>query len=195
MRVPIVSLCTFVAWLLAHAAAAAQAPEPLGPTVAAALERCDELTIFDYVTARVEDATVLLSGKVTTPAKKADLERRMATLAGVREVRSEIAVLPGGAADDELRYQVSRAIYGHPAFWSYAAMRKPPIHIVVEDGSVRLEGTVRNQVERAMAASLASGRGGRIVVNALEARPGSLHPGDPAASPTRSRLPASGSRP
>jgi len=91
----------------------------------------------------------------------------VAGLDGVRELRNEIRVLPPVPEDDDLRHRVAKAIYGHPSFWSYAAMSSPPIHIIVEHGQVTLKGTVANQVERSMARSLATGLGERSLNNEL----------------------------
>ena len=126
------------------------------------------LTIFDDINATVENGMVALTGKVTMPYKKDDLERRIAKLDGVRSVRNEIGVLPVSQFDDELRYRVSRAIYGNPTFWNYAAMANPPIHIIVEGGHVTLAGVVNSNVERMLARSLATGLGELSVTNALK---------------------------
>ena len=101
------------------------------------------------------------------PYKKQDIERRVAKLDGVREVRSEITVLPVSIHDDELRYRISRAIYGSPTFWNYAAMANPPIHIIVEHGRVTLTGVVFSNVERMMARTLATGLGEFSIINDL----------------------------
>jgi hyperosmotically inducible periplasmic protein len=71
-------------------------------------------------------------------------------------VRNDIGVLPVSIYDDELRYKIARAIYGNSAFWNYAAMANPPIHVIVERGQVTLEGVVNNNVERMLARSIAS---------------------------------------
>ena len=109
----------------------------------------------------------MLTGKVTAPAKRAQIEKRVASLDGVRELRNEISVLPPVPEDDELRRRVAKAIYGNPTFWPYAAMSNPPIHIIVERGHVTLKGTVATQLERSMARSLATGLGERSLTNAL----------------------------
>jgi hyperosmotically inducible protein len=70
--------------------------------------------------------------------------------------------------DDELRLRIARAIYGNPTFWHYASMANPPIHIVVEQGRVKLEGTVNSHVERMLAQSLAIGFGEFSVENRLK---------------------------
>lgn len=113
-------------------------------------------TIFDDVAADVSDGTVILVGKVTMPYKRADIERRLAKIEGVRTVVNRITVLPVSHFDEELRYVIARAIYGNSSFWHYAAMANPPIHIIVENGHVRLTGVVNSHVERMLARSLAS---------------------------------------
>ena len=67
------------------------------------------LTIFDDINATVENGMVVLSGKVTMPYKKTDMEKRIAKVDGVRGVRSDISVLPVSQFDDELRH---RAVAG-----------------------------------------------------------------------------------
>ena len=126
------------------------------------------LTIFDDINATVENGMVVLSGKVTMPYKKTDMEKRIAKIDGVRGVRNDIGVLPVSQFDDQLRYRVSRAIYGNPSFWNYAAMANPPIHIIVDGGHVTLAGVVNSNVERMLARSLATGLGELSVTNALK---------------------------
>ena len=126
------------------------------------------LTIFDDINATVENGMVVLTGKVTMPYKKTDMEKRIAKVDGVRGVRNDIGVLPVSQFDDQLRYRVSRAIYGNPSFWNYAAMANPPIHIIVEGGHVTLAGVVNSNVERMLARSLATGLGEFSVTNALK---------------------------
>jgi osmotically-inducible protein OsmY len=116
-------------------------------------------TVFDDVRARVQEGTVTLSGKVTMPAKKADIGRLVGALEGVKTVRNEIGVLPASTEDDGLRHRIARAIYSHAAFWQYAAMPNPPIHIIVEAKHVMLTGSVRSETDRALARSLATGQG------------------------------------
>jgi hyperosmotically inducible protein len=115
-----------------------------------------QFTIFDDVKAVITDGVVTLQGKVTMPFKKQDIEKRVAKVPGVRLVENRIGVLPVSQFDDELRYAVARAIYGSSAFWHYASMVTPPIHIIVEGGRVTLTGVVASNVERLMARSLAT---------------------------------------
>ncbi len=104
--------------------------------IAGSVERYTQFTIFDDVNASVKDGVVTLTGRVTMPYKASDIERRVAKLDGVREVRNQIETLPVSQFDDELRYRIARAIYGNSNFWNYAVMPNPPIHIIVEHGRV-----------------------------------------------------------
>jgi hyperosmotically inducible protein len=118
-----------------------------------------QFTIFDDVNARIDQGVVTLTGKVTMPYKRNDIGKRVERIDGVREVQNNIEVLPVSNFDDQLRYRVARAIYGNPSFWNYAAMANPPIHVIVENGRVRLTGVVNSNVERMLARSLATGLG------------------------------------
>jgi hyperosmotically inducible protein len=53
--------------------------------------------------------------------------------------------------DDRLRMQVSRAIYADPYFIHYADQALPPIHIIVKNGNVTLEGVVASAMDRTKA--------------------------------------------
>jgi hyperosmotically inducible protein len=137
-------------------------------SVARQVQQYVNFTVFDSVNASVQDGVVTLTGKVTMPFKVQDLTRRVARVEGVRKVDNQIQVLPVSRFDDELRLRIARAIYGNPSFWHYASMANPPIHIVVDQGRVRLEGTVNNNVERMLAQSLTIGFGAFSVENGLK---------------------------
>ncbi len=113
-------------------------------------------TLFDDVSAGVDQGVVTLTGKVMMPFKRTDIEKRVTKVAGVTKVVNKIDVLPVSIFDDELRLQIARRIYRNSAFWQYASMVNPPIHIVVENGRVRLTGVVSSNVEKLLARSLAS---------------------------------------
>lgn len=163
----LVSSAAFAQALTSRGAAADRRDVRLADEVGRSVERYAQLTIFDDVGGQVENGVVTLVGKVTTPTKRQDLERRVARIDGVRELRNHIGVLPVSPADDDLRYRIARAIYGNPTFWTYAAMANPPIHIVVEHSRVTLTGIVNSEVERMLAQSLATGQGELSVRNQL----------------------------
>ena len=130
--------------------------------------RYPQFTIFDSINAWVDDGVVTLTGKVTMPYKKNDIEKRIAKIDGVTSVKNDITVLPVSMWDDELRARIARAIYGNSTFWQYGAMANPPIHIIVENGRVTLEGVVNSNVDRMVARSIASSFDAFSVTNNLK---------------------------
>jgi hyperosmotically inducible protein len=142
--------------------------ERLAREVARQIDTYPQFTIFDDICGEVENGVVTLNGKVTMPYKKNEIDRRVRTVTGVREVNNRIGVLPVSTFDEELRQRIARAIYSNPSFWHYAARANPPIHIIVEHGRVTLTGTVNSEVERMLARSLATGFGELSVTNALK---------------------------
>jgi hyperosmotically inducible protein len=168
IRSPFVFL--FVAVLIATPGAAAPDPDSdhrILKDVASRVLRYSRFTIFDDVRAEVDAGVVTLSGKVTMPYKRTDIEARVAAIEGVRKVVNRIDVLPVSPFDEELRYRTARAIYGNPSFWHYAAMANPPIHIVVDRGRVTLTGVVNDNVEKMLARSLATSLGALSVRDEL----------------------------
>jgi hyperosmotically inducible protein len=154
--------------LCASAAGAQDRRDRITEEIADALARYPSLTIFDAVETTVAQGQVVLSGWVTMAYKRDEIERRVRAVSGVASVDNRLQVLPVSQADDELRFRIARAIYGHAAFWSYAAMPNPPIHIIVNGGRVTLCGVVQSDVERQLAQSLAAGAGSRDVRNELK---------------------------
>jgi hyperosmotically inducible periplasmic protein len=125
-------------------------------------------TIFDSVNAQVNDGVVTLTGKVTMPYKQSDIERRVASVAGVQKVNNQLEVLPVSQFDDSLRLQIARAIYSNPAFQMYGSMVNPPIHVIVDRGHVTLEGVVLNEADKIIARSIARSSIAFSVENALK---------------------------
>jgi hyperosmotically inducible protein len=113
-------------------------------------------TLWDNVKIEVRDGEVDLQGQVSQPFKKADLGRLAQQVAGVRSVVNELEVLPTSLFDDRLRLQVARAIYRDPALSRYGVQAVPPIHIIVDNGHVTLEGVVNNTMEKNIAGIRAS---------------------------------------
>jgi osmotically-inducible protein OsmY len=136
--------------------------------IAAQLNRYTQLTIFDSISASVDEGRVVLTGWVTMPYKRDDIERRVRKVEGVGAIANKIEVLPVSQFDDQLRFRISRAIYGNSMFWNYANMVNPPIRIVVNRGRVTLEGVVQSNVERQLARALATGFGEFEVKNRLK---------------------------
>ncbi len=107
--------------------------------------------VFDNLAYRVNGYEVELFGQVTRPTLKTDAERVVKRIEGVEKVTNKIEVLPLSPNDDRIRLDVYRAIYGHTALNRYALQAVPPIHILVKNGNVSLEGVVANESDKNIA--------------------------------------------
>ena len=116
--------------------------------------------VFDNLTYRVDGGTVTLMGQVTRPTLKSDAGNVVKGVEGVERVDNKIQVLPLSSMDDGLRVAEYRAIYGHPGLDRYAMQSVPPIHIIVDNGKVTLEGVVANQADKDQAGIRANGVNG-----------------------------------
>ena len=106
-------------------------------------------TIFDDLGFRVNGSVVTLVGDVTNPVLKSDAENVAKRVEGVTQVVNQIKVLPVSPLDWQIRRAEFRAIYGDPQIGDrYGHQALPPIHIIVENGHVRLEGVVANQADK-----------------------------------------------
>jgi len=115
-------------------------------------------SVFDNLAYRVDpDGTVTLMGQVVRPVLKDDAERAVKKIPGVTRVKNEIEVLPVSPDDQRIRMAEFHAIYGDPALSRYALGAVPPIHIIVKNGNVTLEGVVANQMDKQIAYMRANG--------------------------------------
>jgi len=131
-------------------------------------------TVWDDINFRVNNGNVELTGAVSQPFKKQDLQKIVQSVPGVASVTNEIKVLPLSTFDDRLRMQVARAIYSDPALSRYAMGAIPAIHIIVDNGHVTLTGLVSSDAEKQIAGMRASGAGlsfGPVVNNLSVDRP------------------------
>jgi hyperosmotically inducible periplasmic protein len=108
--------------------------------------------VFDNLAYRVEGGSVTLLGQVARPTLKSDAGKVVKDIEGVTHVDNQIEVLPLSPNDDGLRVAEYRAIYGHPGLDRYALQAVPPIHIIVSNGKVALEGVVATQSDKDLAA-------------------------------------------
>jgi hyperosmotically inducible protein len=130
--------------------------------------------VFDNLAYRVDGSTVTLLGEVTRPTLKSDAENVVKGVEGVEKVNNQIKVLPLSPMDDRIRLAEYRAIYGQAPLDRYALQAVPPIHIIVDNGKVTLEGVVANQGDKDMAGIRANGVSGVFsVTNNLRVEGGS----------------------
>jgi len=113
--------------------------------------------VFDNLAYRVDGNTVTLLGQVTRPTLKSDAGNVVKNIEGVEKVDNQIQVLPVSPMDDRIRLAEYRSIYGQPGLDRYALQAVPPIHIIVHNGKVTLEGVVSTQADKDMANVRANG--------------------------------------
>ena len=107
-----------------------------------------QFTVFDNLAYRVDGGTVTLVGQVRDAIVKDSAEKRIKHLEGVERVDNQIEILPASFNDDRIRRQVARAVFNDPRLFNYAIQPVPPIHIIVKNGHVNLEGVVRSQTDK-----------------------------------------------
>jgi hyperosmotically inducible protein len=117
-------------------------------------------SVFDNLAYRVDGAKVTLFGEVVRPTLKGDAESNVKKIEGVERVDNEIEVLPLSPNDERLRRALFRTIYSQPPLERYALSAVPPIHIIVKNGNVTLEGVVATEADKNVAGIAAKGVGG-----------------------------------
>ena len=153
--------------LLGGAAVAAAGSNAPGPRDAASITKAvrHEIVMYPYygiwdnVEFQVADGHVTLTGEVTQPYKKTDIERAVAKAPGVTSVSNNLEVLPLSSMDNQLRRQVAFAIYRDPTLSRYGQGALPSIHVIVDNGHVTLEGVVSNDFDKQVAGLRASSAG------------------------------------
>jgi len=105
-------------------------------------------SVFDNLAFKVDGRTVTLLGQVSNSALKPDAERAVKKIEGVEKVVNNIEVLPPSGSDDRIRRAVYRSIYSYGPLFKYANMSVPPIHIIVKNGNVDLEGVVDGEGDK-----------------------------------------------
>jgi hyperosmotically inducible protein len=113
--------------------------------------------VFDNLAFKYEDGVVTLYGQVSRPTLKKDAARVVERVAGVDQVVNRIEVLPLSNFDDRIRIAVYRAIYRQPGLDRLSLQAVPPIHIIVKNGNVTLEGVAPNKGDATRAFIVANG--------------------------------------
>ena len=116
--------------------------------------------VFDNLTFQVDGGKVILMGQVARPSLKTSAERVVKNVEGVTSVENKIEVLPTSGHDDDIRRATYRAIYSQPALQLYQMRAVPPIHIIVKNGNVTLEGVVAKEADKNIVGIQANGVSG-----------------------------------
>lgn len=117
-------------------------------------------SVFDHVTISVDGDRVVLDGSVYRPSMRKSVERVAARVEGVAEVVNNVTVQPTSFYDDRLRVALARSLYSSSVLNRYGIQSVPPIHIIVRNGDVTLEGVVNREMEKNVAGIIANGVSG-----------------------------------
>ena len=113
--------------------------------------------VFDNIAFKLNGYDVILVGQVTRPTLKSEAGNVVKKIEGVERVENRIEVLPLSPFDDRLRRDLFRAIYGYGPLQHYGVGSNRPIHIIVNNGHVTLEGVVDRQADKNIAGIRANG--------------------------------------
>jgi hyperosmotically inducible protein len=106
---------------------------------------------FNYLALGVKDGVVTLNGDTVSDVAKDSALAIVARMPGVKDVVSEVNVLPVSIFDDSIRVRTARAIYRDSVLGRYATDPVDPIRIVVDKGHVTLYGTVQSTMDKTIA--------------------------------------------
>jgi osmotically-inducible protein OsmY len=87
-------------------------------------------------------------GQVENAILKDSAEKAVKRIEGVDAVNNQIEILPPSPNDDRIRQQVARTIFNDERLFRYSMGSVPPIHIIVKNGHVALEGAVNSQADK-----------------------------------------------
>jgi hyperosmotically inducible protein len=138
----------------------------LGQTVLRALEETAQLDLGG-VSVRTDDGVVTVSGLVRSHVARDAVERAFEQVSGLRAIACDLEIkhLPE-RTDTEIAKGILRA------FQSHAIMTADDVRVIVSNGLVRLDGSMRSQFERLLAEAAAKGvRGVQHIENNIEVKP------------------------
>lgn len=107
--------------------------------------------VFDNLNYQVDNGVVALSGQVTDPVRKTDVENVVKSIPGVTSVNDQIEVLPLSRFDDQIRVRTLRTLLRSAPLDKYFQGVQPGIRIIVKNGDVTLDGVVLNNGDRQIA--------------------------------------------
>lgn len=105
-------------------------------------------SIYDWVNLNVKDGKVTLGGWVYEPWHKRQFEHQVERVPGVVSIDNRIEIESGSQFDDGIRFKAAKLIYDNPFYEAYSSLPGAPIHIVVNNGDVTLEGMVSTTFQK-----------------------------------------------
>jgi osmotically-inducible protein OsmY len=108
-------------------------------------------SIFDWITVTSNNGLVTLNGWVHLPWLRNQFQSEIEKIPGVKSINNKIQNTFGPS---ELGVRAARLIYNDPMFHGLQYSVNPPIHIIVNNGTVILDGTVDSEAESSWAANI-----------------------------------------
>jgi hyperosmotically inducible periplasmic protein len=152
----LIAILIFTAWGAAAQQGMAAQEANIAKEVRHVLVLLPYYSVFDNLEYKVQDGKVTLLGQVVNPVLKGDAEKAVKRVEGVTQVNNQIEVLPLSPMDNQLRRAIFRAIYNSPSLQMYEVRSVPPIHIIVKNGHVTLEGVVATAMDKQIAGMAAN---------------------------------------
>lgn len=106
---------------------------------------------FDYLTLAVNNGVATISGETVNDVARDSALAIVQRTPGVKDVVSNISVLPVSNFDDSIRLRTARAIYRDPVLGKYSTDPARPIRIIVDNGTVSLYGAVDSAMDKQIA--------------------------------------------
>ncbi len=107
--------------------------------------------VYDNLYFRIDGRTVTLLGQTPNATTKSSAGNVVKHIEGVDKVINNIELLPPSPADERIRRATYRAIYSYGPLFKYSHAPVPPIHIIVKNGRITLEGIVDSESDKQIA--------------------------------------------
>ncbi len=112
--------------------------------------------VFDNLEFSLNGRTVTLNGQVVQAVTKSGAENAVKHIEGVEKVVNKIEILPPSDMDNRIRREVYNSIYSFGPLFKYGNMAVPPIHIIVRNAHITLDGVVDSESDKNYAGVRAS---------------------------------------
>jgi hypothetical protein len=122
-----------------------QATTVIGQQVHKKILRLPYYEVFDHIGFSVDGDTVTLFGQVRNGVNKSDAEGNIKRIPGVSKVINKIEILPPSRFDDVVRRNLYASLSNTGGLSGYLWPVNPPVRLLVRNGHITLEGTVRNR--------------------------------------------------
>ncbi len=117
----------------------------IGQQVQKKILRLPYYEVYDYIEFSVDGSTVTLNGKVKNATNKKSAENVVEDIPGVTRVVNNIEILPPSRFDDDIRRGLYARLSNTGGLSGYLWPVNPDVRLIVNNGHITLEGTVRNR--------------------------------------------------